>query len=179
MTTHLPLLAHPDTPTSPVHGIQVAVAFTPDGALALSYTLAGELSRIRIPEPGPGERGDGLWRHTCCEVFIAGDDGPAYREFNFSPSGAWQAYGFRGYRDGGLLEPATAPALNRRGEQGRLVLDCLLPGAALPPGRVLRLGLCAVVEDTDGALSYWALRHAPGRPDFHHTDAFVLELRRP
>jgi hypothetical protein len=40
----------------------------------------------------------------------------------------------------------------------------------------LRIGLSAVIEGKDGALSYWALRHAPGKPDFHHRRAFALEL---
>ena len=34
----------------------------------------------------------------------------------------------------------------------------------------------AVIEENDGRLSYWALRHAPGKPDFHHPEAFALEL---
>jgi hypothetical protein len=42
--------------------------------------------------------------------------------------------------------------------------------------RSIRLGLSAVVEATDGGLSYWALRHPPGKPDFHHIDAFALQL---
>jgi hypothetical protein len=25
-------------------------------------------------------------------------------------------------------------------------------------------------------LSYWALRHAAGKPDFHHRDAFAMPL---
>jgi hypothetical protein len=33
-----------------------------------------------------------------------------------------------------------------------------------------------VIEAADGSLSYWALRHPPGKPDFHHRDAFALEL---
>ena len=41
----------------------------------------------------------------------------------------------------------------------------------------LRLALSPVIED--GALSYWALRHPPGRPDFHHQDAFTLEIAMP
>ena len=45
--------------------------------------------------------------------------------------------------------------------------------------RSLRLGLSAVIEATDGSLSYWALRHPPGKPDFHHIDAFDLQLDRP
>jgi hypothetical protein len=38
------------------------------------------------------------------------------------------------------------------------------------------LGLSAVIEDESGALSYWALRHVPGKPDFHHPQAFAMEL---
>ncbi len=45
--------------------------------------------------------------------------------------------------------------------------------------RALRLGLSAVVEANDGTLSYWALRHPPGRPDFHHPDGCVLRLEPP
>jgi hypothetical protein len=37
-------------------------------------------------------------------------------------------------------------------------------------------GLCAVIEEADGTISYWALAHPPGAPDFHHPDCFVLEL---
>jgi hypothetical protein len=45
----------------------------------------------------------------------------------------------------------------------------------IPPPR-LRIAMAAVVEDEGGRLSYWALRHPPGRPDFHHPDSFTLEL---
>jgi hypothetical protein len=38
------------------------------------------------------------------------------------------------------------------------------------------MGLSAVIEERDGMLSYWALRHAPGKPDFHRRDGFALEL---
>jgi hypothetical protein len=43
----------------------------------------------------------------------------------------------------------------------------------------LRLGLSAVIEESNGVLSYWALKHPPGNPDFHHPDAFVLEVNPP
>jgi hypothetical protein len=33
-----------------------------------------------------------------------------------------------------------------------------------------------VIETLDGSLSYWALRHPPGKPDFHHSESFALEL---
>ena len=46
----------------------------------------------------------------------------------------------------------------------------------LPPNATLRLGLAAVIEETSGHKSYWALGYAPGRPDFHHSDGFAHEL---
>jgi len=36
--------------------------------------------------------------------------------------------------------------------------------------------LSAVIEATDGSLSYWALEHPADKPDFHHPDSFALEL---
>jgi tRNA modification GTPase len=40
----------------------------------------------------------------------------------------------------------------------------------------LSLALSSVVESAQGELSYWALRHPAGKPDFHHPDSFALEL---
>jgi hypothetical protein len=33
-----------------------------------------------------------------------------------------------------------------------------------------------VIEEKNGALSYWALRHPAGKPDFHRRSAFAMEL---
>ena len=50
---------------------------------------------------------------------------------------------------------------------------------SLPGDSSMRLALSAVIEETDGRLSYWALTHPAERPDFHHPDGFVLQLVRP
>ncbi|MEW6678618.1 MAG: DOMON-like domain-containing protein [Pseudomonadota bacterium] len=175
----LKLLPHPDYPAPAVTALEVEAAFTHDGGLSLAYLLTADLAQLRIPESVQPARADGLWRHTCLEVFVQADRGPGYREFNFSPSGQWQAYVFTAYRDGGLLESVPAPSMSRDDAPGRLVLTCTLPAAALPGGGQLRLGLTAVLEDADGSLSYWSLRHPPGKPDFHHTHGFALTLERP
>jgi hypothetical protein len=47
------------------------------------------------------------------------------------------------------------------------------------PASYPRLGLSAVVEEKNGVLSCWPLKHPPGKPDFHHPDAFALELGLP
>jgi len=151
----------------------------PARAFALAFALAGDLSALRIPEPRTPRRMDGLWRHSCFEVFVTAGEDPGYREFNFSPSGEWAVYAFRSYRDGGELEIEPAPGIVVRRSMNRLELDAEICQDFLPPGRPLRLGLSAVMENADGELSYWALRHPPGKPDFHHTDAFALQLVLP
>ena len=103
-------------------------------------------------------------------------EGPDYREFNFSPSGEWAAYAFHSYRNGGVLENELSPGIVVSKTMERLELGAEICQGLVPHDRPLRLGLSAVVEDVDGILSYWALRHPPGKPDFHHTDAFALQL---
>ncbi len=170
------LQAHPASSRDGVAGIEVAAAILPNGALSLSYVLSGDLAVLRIPASEPAARADGLWRHTCFEAFIRAEDSAAYREFNFSPAGLWQAYAFTDYRAGGLLEPAAAPEIACRIEPARLTLHATIPPEDLPPGARLQVGLTAVVEHSDGSIGYWALQHAAGQPDFHHPETFALEL---
>ena len=170
------LLPHPTTPASRSAAPRAGLSLAADGALTLRYELAGDPAGLRIPLARPAGRCDGLWRHTCCEAFIGEVGTAAYREFNLSPSGEWQAYAFADYRAGGLLEPATAPAIATESHADRFILVARIPPQNLPAGPLLRIGLCAVLEDRDGGLSYWALRHTPGKPDFHHPDTFVLEI---
>ena len=172
----LTLACHPDTPSQAVQGIEVVLGVAPSDILTLSFALQGNLSSVRIPEPHPPRRLDGLWRHTCCEVFLMEEGGPGYREFNFSPSGEWGVYAFRDYRDGGELDVELTPGIVVRRTGERLELDAQISQDTLPAGHALRLGLSMVVEDADGVLSYWALRHPPGKPDFHHADAFASQL---
>lgn len=175
----LTLACHPQTPSQAIRGIDLVVGGTANGSVTLAFVLAGDVSALRIPDPRPCRRGRGLWQHTCCEAFVMAGAGPGYREFHFSPSGEWAVYAFRGYREGGELEVELDPGIVVRRSGDRLELDAEINPRFLPAGRPLRLGLSAVVEDAEGMLSYWALRHPPGKPDFHHTDAFALQLVQP
>jgi len=176
------LLAHPDVPGEAVWHISVEARLE-GGDLSCRYTLFGDLARVRVPGARTGRRADGLWQHTCFEAFVAADADPGYFEFNFSPGLDWAAYRFSGYRDG--MAPANltrAPGLNVRRAPDRLELSATVHLAGLPPlarARRLRVALATVVEEDSGRLAYWALRHAPGNPDFHHPDSFTLELDAP
>ncbi len=162
----LGLVPHPGTPCRAVERIEVRVERLPGARLKLTYEIRARPASLRLPPPRPPGFAEGLWRHTCCEAFTCGA-GDGYDEYNFSPSGEFAAYRFERYRAGmsrldARIETTWAP--------GRL--EATIPVSA----DAASVALCAVVEAADGALSYWALRHAPGKPDFHHRDAFALSL---
>lgn len=171
------LTPFPGTKEPAVRSIEGRVSRTSDG-LQVDYVLTGDVARLCVPAPRAPRFADGLWRHTCFELFVARRGEPQYLEFNFSPSGEWAAYAFARYRErraAGVEHTAAPRVVVRRSENG-LQLDatvCLedLAGSGMPV-----LGLSAVIEGDAGALSYWALRHPMQNPDFHHPDGFVLEL---
>jgi hypothetical protein len=156
--------------------LDVRAARPSPARLLLEYELVGQLDQVRLEEHGDGPT-DGLWRHTCMEVFISPASSGQYLEFNFAPDGRWAAYRFSGYRAG--MAPLTGirpPRIELRTQSDRLLLSA---DVALPDdlaGAQLRLGLTAVVENTAGKLEYWALRHAGPKPDFHHSDSFGFEI---
>jgi hypothetical protein len=174
------LACHPGTSCEAVRGIDASVCWTAAGALAFAYALKGNLARLRIPPPRKPLRADRLWQHTCFEAFVAVKGEAAYREFNFAPSGAWAAYVFQAYRVAGQSgEIGSAPLITVHGTSDTLELNAVVGRDGLPammPGARLKLALCAVIEEDGGRLSYWALNHPPGKPDFHHPDSFALEI---
>jgi len=174
------LLCHPHSPSRVARAVGAQATRTPDGKLSLHYALHGEVARMNIAPPAAPRIGWKLWRRTCCEVFVRADGEGGYHEFNFSPSGEWAAYAFTGYREGtSLLDETLNPQVAVESRDERLDLYALVDLARLSPpyarGR-LRLGLAVIIEEHNGGMSYWALKHAQGKPDFHHGDAFALEL---
>ncbi len=172
------LVCHPDTPSHAITGISVHASRTAEARLALHYSLSGQIQKLRVPPPGPARIGWKLWRHTCCELFVREPGVPDYHEFNFSPSGEWTVYAFTKYRDGAALDDASMnPQIAVQSTTGRLDLYALADLPALSAryrSSRLAIGLAAVIEEDNGAISYWALQHAPGKPDFHHGSAFAL-----
>ena len=171
------LVAHPDTRPGPVRRVSAEARRTAEGALALAYSVEGDMAQVRIAAPRAPRIGYKLWRHTCCEAFVAAPGATGYHEFNLSPSGEWAAYAFGAYREGaGLEDLALNPQISATRSPERLELSARVDLNRISAGGKIIIGLSVVVEQEDGGLSYWALKHAPGRPDFHHRDAFALEL---
>ena len=174
------LKCHPETSTQAVLGIEGRVGWSDSGGLTVSYVLTGDTARLRIPPAREPRRADRLWEHTCFEAFVGMTGKSEYREFNFSPSAEWAVYAFRRYRESAsLVSEAPAPEISVRRDENRLALDAIVRLDHLPliqPRASLRLALSAVIEDNTGVLSYWALKHPAGKPDFHYPESFALEL---
>ena len=169
------LRLHPDSLCAAATRIEVDVAHPRPGSLVLSYVVSGRISDLRLPPVVTAARTDELWRHTCFEAFVRGSADPGYYEFNFSPSTQWAAYRFGGYRSGmGVAAEISAPRIEVRSGAETYTLQAALAfdGLSSP----LHLGLSAVLEETNGCKSYWAVAHPPGKADFHHADCFALEL---
>jgi hypothetical protein len=174
------LRLHPDSLCAAATHVEVDVARPRAGSLVLCYFVTGKINDLRIPPVVAAARTEELWRHTCFEAFVRASPGAGYYEFNFAPSTQWAAYQFSGYRSG--MRVATeigAPRIEVQSSPERYALQaCLeldrLPSLPLDAG--WRLGLAALLEETSGRESYWALAHPPGKPDFHHSDCFAYEI---
>ncbi|WP_448664834.1 DOMON-like domain-containing protein [Sphingomonas sp. CJ20] len=169
----IPLVPHPAKPAARVTGVAVEVARVAPDTLALRFLVSGTVEALVVPATEAPARRDGLWQTTCFELFARTATG--YVEYNFSPSSQWAAYRFMAYREGmAELDGIDAPVIAPERAPGSYALDVRV---ALPADTGIgRLSLTAVIEETDGTKSYWAVAHPAGKPDFHDPACFVLEL---
>ncbi len=172
------LICHPDTPARGVRSIAVEVDLSFEEGFALRFVVEGEIGAIVLPQ-GEGELviadsgTDGLWQSTCFEAFLTEEGQPDYTEFNYAPDGRWACYQFDDYRSLLRADDLAPWMMEVEREVGRYALR-VEPG--IFPDTGSKLALAAVIEEVDGTKSYWALRHPPGKPDFHHPDCFALTL---
>jgi hypothetical protein len=179
--TRAQLICHPATPMPRATSLDVALSLAGDGGLEVHFDCHCDARALRLPDARAAEAADELWRHTCCELFVGAAGDAAYREFNCSPSGQWASYRFSAYRTRDASRQnliSWAPRIEFASSAEGWTLQARLPAAALPEAAAgqIELGVAAVLEAADGSLSYWALRHAAARPDFHLRESFVLRL---
>ena len=153
------------------------------GSLTLEFQLHSDAPQgdeaILWPAPGSEpQRRDELWQHTCLEWFVAQPQREAYWEFNIAANGNWNVYQLDGYRHG--LRPdggyRALPLHTSSSERCTNVsLKAPLP-ASLAAAQPLELAVTAVVEQCNGAISYWALHHGGTEADFHRRDGFLMRI---
>ena len=138
------------------------------------FGVGATADRFVIPDAEEPGRRDELWKTTCFEAFLQADGDESYREWNFAPSGDWAAYDFSTYREGMTAAEVAEPYVRFEDNMTWWAVGATI---AVPAETHWRLGLSAVLEEKDGAKSYWALAHAdPGKPDFHVADCFTAKL---
>ena len=181
--TRAELTCHPTQPCPAIRSFVVETdAAALPSALVVLFRIAGDATRLHLPPTGFARRTDGLWHHSCFEVFLRAGTGASYYEFNFAPSGDWAAYRFGRPRSERSAPELPAPRVECRSFPEGYELSATLPVAALPEiarASTIEAGIAAVIEADVGTLSYWALAHGGPKPDFHDPATFRLRLSRP
>lgn len=175
----LALTPHPQFRNRAVRSIEAHIARGSDGMLAIRYVLDADLDALRIPPQRSARHADRLWQHTCFEVFMREAGASPYVELNFSPSGEWAMYAFDRYRVPASAKtdrPAPRMTVSKTSAALELEAAIQLDTMIAPSNADLAIAISAVIEDREGALSYWALAHPAGQPDFHHANSFALTL---
>lgn len=168
-------------PADPGAGLELTGQIRRRGeTLELVLRLVGDLASVVLAAPSSRpERRDDLWRSTCFELFIAAAGEPVYWEVNLSPSGHWNVYRFSSYRQGMENEPSLqALPFEFKPVPGsiELALAWRLPVDLRSAQACLEVGVCAVIEQRHGQLSYWAATHPGDEADFHRRDGLLLSL---
>jgi hypothetical protein len=173
----LELTPHPDTPCEAVTKLEVDVRRLAPSDLFLQFIVTGDIAALHLAPQLESTRADDLWMTTCFEAFLLTGYDEGYIEINLSPSNRWAAYCFDNYREG--MAKADAVLLHhpfQRADTERYEIGARAHLGGFQPDAPWRLGLSAVIEETNGRKSYWALAHAPDKPDFHHPDSFACVL---
>ena len=173
------LVAHPSTPPG---GQPFKLWATVDHVSSLAavattniwFGVGAPAERFVIPPLKEPWRADELWRTTCFEAFLREAGTQAYREWNFAPRGNWAAYDFSGRREGMEQADVASPPYIRM--EDNFTWWTVGATIAVEAAKQWQLGLSAVIEEKDGTISYWALAHPAGKPDFHAPDCFVATL---
>ena len=166
---YVQLIAHPDTPPLALSSVE-GMCWFEEGRWRFRFLVEGT-EKLILPDPRDAGRADELWRTTCFEAFVGGAS-PAYREYNFAPSGQWAAYTFDAPR-AGMRDGSDDVEVWLEGGEDWIAVEAAISGDLVVGSP---LNLAAVIEEEGGIKSYWALAHGPGAPDFHDPSCFIARL---
>ena len=159
--------------------LEAQIAVQSKGFL-LTFVLAGtEPESISIPiNTTKPSRKHELWKDTCFECFFGVVGSTQYFEFNGSPSGDWALYSFDEYRTGMKDVKMTEPPVLEKFEKTATGIRVEWRIPYFTPAILMSASLAAILKFSAPAsgFSYWALKHAGEKPDFHLRDSFIHRL---
>ena len=172
------LIAHPAHVPARITGVEAKVIGFDADWLRVRWRIDGAQDLVVPPFAGRG-RADGLWKTTCFELFLQPEDQGSYVELNLSPSERWAAYDFSAYRNGMDERPASRePDCTMRLGSSFAIFDAAIPRDILPVLPATANFAC-VLEEAGSKISYWAIAHPSGKPDFHDPACFAAVLAAP
>ncbi|WP_417317945.1 DOMON-like domain-containing protein [Erythrobacter aureus] len=172
-------MAHPDSDGGEFSLATKLTRFGVD-VLKCEFILLGPLDQLVLPDIDLPQREDELWKTTCFELFLKYPESTAYREWNFAPTGKYASYWFEDYRSG--MMPMLYDRMDiwpERTGNVRYRLNAYIQCSDIPTLLEGQVGLSTILEHRDGSMSYWAVSHPEGKPDFHHSDCFGTNLGAP
>ncbi len=169
-------MCHPQSDAGGIAAIDVTATLGQGGEFKLVYRVTGAIGALKIADPAIPDRVDGLWKNTCFELFVGNSEDKSYLEYNFAPSGQWAAYQFSGYRAEMAQLETEAPKISVVDGGQFLTVSVKLYVPDTERHVDLWVGISAVAATKSGKISYWALAHPAGSPDFHHNDCFAIKL---
>lgn len=123
-------------------------------------------------EPANG-RHMGLWQQTCFEVFIQPAGGKKYFEINLTRQRAWNVFEFADYRSPQPPQELMGAELQDfKLSNNELRASFRLPGTDF---KKIKVSFCSVVVLRDAGVTYWSVKHADTKPNFHHFESFITE----
>lgn len=149
-------------------------------AITVQYSLSGNIVEVLLPAVTPQPvRKENLWLATCFEFFLAIPGQPQYWEFNFSPSGDWNAFHMDAYRRIGFRQEESIqnPEIKLAND-----IDCFKLDATIDLDPIftsetkIQAAVTSVIQTRQGHETYWALAHPQPQADFHLRESFLLTL---
>lgn len=161
--------------------VSAEVIWRQNGGIELSYGLRSKckdsLNGLLLkPKSEITRRSDELWKHSCFEAFICWPNHQKYWELNVSPCGDWNLYSLEKYRKGMRTQSINnSPRINVHRSSMACHCNVLLELDPWCPDKfnAPKLGLAVVLEESNRALSYWAILHNKDSPDFHDKSCFL------
>jgi len=161
----------PHTPTSNLF-VDSSLKLT-KSKIVLSFVIKGKLFDYTFPKKYKLQRLDELWKETCFELFLAGDD-KSYYELNFSPSFGWNFYLLNAYRaEPKELEVLNEPKIKSEKREDEFSIYFELESKNLNFEKFTHYNLATILLTKEKKRTFWAIKHLKDRADFHDRESFL------
>lgn len=141
--------------------------------LYLKYIISGNISSIKLT---PTKQSKDLWKNTCFELFLSNKNITEYLEFNWAPSGKWNIFKFKDYRERAnkdTYEKSDFIVKNDNDNiifESEIILNKYNKNISLDINNLL-IGISVIIETN--TLEYWSNQHLHNKPDFHNKSSYL------